>query len=417
MLNLRDNNLFVEDVSFESLAESFGTPCYVYSKHDLVKEFQEYQEAFKDYPDTTICYSVKANSNLSILKIFNSMGSGFDIVSEGELERVMRVGADPNKIVFSGVAKSYDEIKKAIEFGILFFNVESFDELKTINDISAELNLLARVSIRVNPDIDPKTHPYISTGLKTSKFGISIDDAFDVYKKASEMKNIDIVGIDAHIGSQIFDLNPFQDSLERLEALFFRLKSININIEFIDIGGGLGIKYKDEEEPPLKKDFASKVIKIMKKMNCKLVLEPGRSLVGNAGYLITSVVYEKNNNDKNFLIVDAGMNDLLRPSLYGAFHKISKSIKSSDKKKIYDVVGPICETGDVLGYDVQINDASIGDILVVHSAGAYGAVMGSNYNSRPKIPEILISGDKAYLIREKESINQILQNEVVLEDE
>ena len=351
MLNVIDNKLFVEDVSFDYLADFYGTPCYVYSKASLVNEFLEYQDAFKGYSKTTICYSVKANSNLSILKIFNSLGSGFDIVSEGELDRIIKVGADPKKVVFSGVAKSDSEITKALEFGICFFNVESFDELLAINRISEKFGTNARVSIRVNPDIDPKTHPYISTGLKTSKFGIAIEDSLDVYIAASKMKNIKVVGIDAHIGSQIFDLQPFEDSLARLENLYYKLNDLGINIEYIDIGGGLGIKYKDDDAPPTKADFASKIIKIMKNINCNLILEPGRSLVGNAGYLITKVVYEKKSSKKNFLIVDAGMNDILRPSLYSAYHKISKSIPSSDNKKVYDIVGPICETGDVLSYD------------------------------------------------------------------
>ncbi|MBT6795528.1 diaminopimelate decarboxylase [bacterium] len=416
MLNVIDNKLFVEDVSFDYLADFYGTPCYVYSKASLVNEFLEYQDAFKGYPKTTICYSVKANSNLSILKIFNSLGSGFDIVSEGELDRIIKVGADPKKVVFSGVAKSDSEITKALEFGICFFNVESFDELLAINRISEKFGTNARVSIRVNPDIDPKTHPYISTGLKTSKFGIAIEDSLDAYIEASKMKNIKVVGIDAHIGSQIFDLQPFEDSLVRLENLYYKLNDLGINIEYIDIGGGLGIKYKEDDAPPTKADFSSKIIKIMKNINCNLILEPGRSLVGNAGYLITKVVYEKKSNKKNFLIVDAGMNDILRPSLYGAYHKISKSIPSSDNKKIYDIVGPICETGDVLSYDAALNDIKLGENLVIHSAGAYGSVMSSNYNSRPKVPEVLVSGKNANIIRKKETIDQILQNEVVIDD-
>ena len=416
MLNVIDNKLFVEDVSFDYLADFYGTPCYVYSKASLVNEFLEYQDAFKGYPKTTICYSVKANSNLSILKIFNSLGSGFDIVSEGELDRIIKVGADPKKVVFSGVAKSDSEITKALEFGICFFNVESFDELLAINRISEKFGTNARVSIRVNPDIDPKTHPYISTGLKTSKFGIAIEDSLDAYIEASKMKNIKVVGIDAHIGSQIFDLQPFEDSLVRLENLYYKLNDLGINIEYIDIGGGLGIKYKEDDAPPTKADFSSKIIKIMKNINCNLILEPGRSLVGNAGYLITKVVYEKKSNKKNFLIVDAGMNDILRPSLYGAYHKISKSIPSSDNKKIYDIVGPICETGDVLSYDAALNDIKLGENLVIHSAGAYGSVISSNYNSRPKVPEGLVSGKNANIIRKKETIDQILQNEVVIDD-
>lgn len=412
MLSVIDNNMFIENVSFESIAKDFGTPCYVYSKDSLVKEFVEYQEAFKDYPNTTICYSVKANSNLSILNIFNSLGSGFDIVSEGELDRVIRVGADPKKVVFSGVAKSSTEIKKALLFGICFFNVESFDELVNIDKIAGEIGVKARISIRVNPDIDPKTHPYISTGLKTSKFGIAIEDSYQTYKEGMKMKNVDIVGIDSHIGSQIFDLQSFEDSLFRLEDLYHKLVGLGVDIKYIDIGGGLGIKYKDDESPPTKKDFASKIIKIIKKINCNLILEPGRSLVGNCGFLITKVLYKKKSNDKNFLIVDAGMNDILRPSLYGAYHKVTKSIESSKNKQVYDVVGPICETGDVISYNTKLYDVKLGENLIIHSAGAYGSVMSSNYNSRPKVPEVLVSGQKSILIRKKETIDQILENEV-----
>jgi diaminopimelate decarboxylase len=417
MLKMIGDNLSIENVTFESLANEFGTPCYVYSSEMLINEFLEYEKAFESYPKTTICYSVKANSNLSVLNIFNSLGSGFDIVSEGELERIKKVGADPKKVVFSGVAKSDNEIIKALEFGILFFNVESFDELRAIDRVSGQLGVRARISIRVNPDIDPKTHPYISTGLKTSKFGIAIEDSFEAYVEASRMKNIEVVGIDAHIGSQIFDLKPFEDSLERLENLFYQLKDLKINIEFVDIGGGLGIKYKDSDTPPTKQEFASRIIKIMRKIDCNLVLEPGRSLVGNAGFLVTKALYKKTSNEKNFLIVDAGMNDLLRPSLYGAFHKVSRSVKSSGSMESYDIVGPICETGDVIAHDVNLNEVNLGENLVIHSAGAYGSVMSSNYNSRPRVPEVLVSGTKSSLIRKKELIVQLFQNEVILQDE
>jgi diaminopimelate decarboxylase len=414
MVTYRNKELFVENVSFKTLASTYGTPCYIYSKKYLVEQFSDYKNAFKGYPQTIICYSVKANSNLSILKVFKEMGSGFDIVSGGELERVIAIGANPKKVVFSGVAKSNEEVRKAIEFGILFFNVESFDELEVINKIAKKTRHVAEISIRVNPDINPKTHPYISTGLKSSKFGIPIRQSFEIYREAKKMKNIKLIGIDAHIGSQILDLDPFEDSLERLENLYFKLKDENINIDFIDIGGGLGIKYKDEDRPPPKKKFAQTIIKRMKRINCKLLLEPGRSLVGNSGYLLTAVVYKKNNYKTNFLIIDAGMNDLLRPALYGSYHKISKVIRSRKDEKIYDVVGPICETGDVIAKNLPMNDMKLGDILVIHSAGAYGATMSSNYNTRPKIPEILVSGNKTFLIRKKETISQILENEVII---
>ena len=414
MLQCRNKELFIEDVSCQTLAQEYGTPCYVYSKGYLVEQFNDYRDAFKDYPDTTICYSVKANSNLSILKIFKDLGSGFDIVSGGELERITAIGADPNKVVFSGVAKSPDEIQKAIEFGILFFNVESFDELEVINRIAESSKDIARISIRVNPDIDPKTHPYISTGLKSSKFGIAIEQSFEIYKEANKMNNINLVGIDAHIGSQILDLDPFEDSLERLEGLYHKLKDENIDIDFIDIGGGLGIKYEDNDRPPSKNDFAQRIIKRMKKINCKLVIEPGRSLVGNSGYLLSAVVYKKKNDERNFLIIDAGMNDLLRPALYGLRHEIRKVVQSEGNEIVYDVVGPICETGDIMGKSVPIGNAELGDILVISSVGAYGAVMSSNYNTRPKAPEVIVSGNQSFLIRREETISQILQNEVIV---
>ena len=418
MTNYLNGKLFLEDVSFESIAEKHGTPCYVYSQEHIIKEFNDYQAAFVNYPNTTICFSVKANSNLSVLNIFKNLGSGFDIVSGGELERVVKLGANPKRIVFSGVAKSEEEINKAIEYDILFFNVESFDELEQINRLASKAKKKAGISIRVNPDIDPKTHPYISTGLSTSKFGIPIKESLNVYLEASKMKDVEILGIDSHIGSQIIDLDPFEDSMERLVDLYSQLKEKNINILYIDIGGGLGIKYEDESTPPFKKNFAEKIISHIKKTGCNLILEPGRSLVGNSGYLLTKILYKKKNQKKNFLIFDAGMNDLLRPALYGSYHKIVPILDPAYSKEVeetFDIVGPICETGDVLGGNVTIPNPKLGDVLVINSAGAYGSVMGSNYNTRPKIPEILIHNDKDSVIRKRETISQILDNEVVVD--
>ena len=406
-----DNQVYIDGVSLQKISEMHGTPCYIYSKNSLINEFEEYKKAFKNKKDILICYSVKACSNLNILKIFNDLGSGFDIVSLGELERLKYIGADPKKIVFSGVAKSDEEIKASLEYGILLFNVESIAELENINSIANKMDTKANISIRVNPDIDPKTHPYISTGLKSSKFGIAIDQAIDVYDYANKMNNVIPIGIDAHIGSQIFDIVPFVDSLDKLMELYSKLKNKNIDIKFIDIGGGLGIKYYDDDDPPSKKEFASKIIDRIKGLDCNLILEPGRSLVGNSGYLLTSVLYEKQNYKKDFLIVDAGMNDLLRPSLYDAFHKIEEVNKNNGERKKYNVVGPICETGDVLGKDVELPPLVKNDLLIIHSVGAYGYVMSSNYNTRPKAPEVLIEDKKIKLIRKKETITQIMENE------
>ena len=406
-----DNQVYIDGVSLQKISEMHGTPCYIYSKNSLINEFEEYKKAFKNKKDILICYSVKACSNLNILKIFNDLGSGFDIVSLGELERLKYIGADPKKIVFSGVAKSDEEIKASLEYGILLFNVESIAELENINSIANKMDTKANISIRVNPDIDPKTHPYISTGLKSSKFGIAIDQAIDVYDYANKMNNVIPIGIDAHIGSQIFDIVPFVDSLDKLMELYSKLKNKNIDIKFIDIGGGLGIKYYDDDDPPSKKEFASKIIDRIKGLDCNLILEPGRSLVGNSGYLLTSVLYEKQNYKKDFLIVDAGMNDLLRPSLYDAFHIIEEVNKNNGARKKYNVVGPICETGDVLGKDVELPPLVKNDLLIIHSVGAYGYVMSSNYNTRPKAPEVLIEDKKIKLIRKKETITQIMENE------
>ena len=411
LITKNNNQVHLDGVSLQKISEMYGTPCYVYSKNSLINDFEEYKKAFKSKKDILICYSVKACSNINILKIFNNLGSGFDIVSLGELERLKHIGADPNKIVFSGVAKSDEEIRASLEYGILLFNVESIAELENINNIAKKMDTKANISIRVNPDIDPKTHPYISTGLKSSKFGIAIDQAVDVYEYANKMKNVIPIGIDAHIGSQIFDIIPFVDSLDKLIELYSKLKDKNIDIKFIDIGGGLGIKYSDEDNPPSKKEFASKIIDRIKNLDCNLILEPGRSLVGNSGYLLTSVLYEKQNYDKDFLIVDAGMNDLLRPSLYDAYHKIEEVNKTSVERKKYNVVGPICETGDILAKDVELPPLVKNDLLIIHSVGAYGYVMSSNYNTRPKAPEVLIEDEKIILIRKKETITQIMENE------
>lgn len=400
----------VGSISLAEIAESVGTPFYVYSYEYLRDSFTSYKDAFKDI-DTLICYSVKANSNLAVLKAFSDLGSGFDIVSGGELLRVKRAGGDPAKVVFSGVGKTREEMKAAIEAGILFFNVESEEELHTLNQVGKELGKKAPVALRVNPDIDPKTHPYISTGFKKSKFGIEIGRAFDVYKEASTMEGIDVIAIDAHIGSQIFDLTPFSDSVKKLVALADALVKEGIKINYIDIGGGLGISYRLDDNPPKPDTYAEIIKKEFAGKPYKLVLEPGRSLMGNAGMLITKVLYLKEGTAKKFVIVDAAMNDLIRPAFYESYHEILPVKENSGDKEVVDIVGPICESGDFLAQDRELPKVKSDDLLTVLSAGAYGFVMSSNYNTRPRVAEVLVKGDQYSVIRRRENYEDILSLE------
>ena len=413
MFSYKNGEFYAEDVPVCEIADQVGTPCYVYSYKFIEDTYNEYKEAFSEI-EPVICYSAKANSNLSILKAFSSLDCGFDIVSVGELKKVLKIGADPKKIVFSGVGKTKEEIIAAIEAEILFFNVESVDELEFINEIPISIGKKASISLRVNPDINPNTHPYISTGFKKSKFGIEINSAFEVYKDSVNKKGLEIVGIDAHIGSQIFEITPFIDSLKKLIELADRLLNEGINIQYIDIGGGLGIKYKNEEQPLSKTKFANAIINELNGKPYKIVLEPGRSLIGNGGIMLTRVLYNKIGTEKKFIIIDAAMNDLIRPAFYDSYHEIVTAKQNNGKKDIFDIVGPICESGDFIAKDRQFPTVSKDDLLVVKSAGAYGFVMSCNYNARPRAAEVFVKGDKYFTIKQRESFEDLIKGEEVV---
>ena len=408
LLRQESSHYFIEDVKLTDIAQKFGTPAYVYSKKYILDQINFLQNALSDI-DHLICFAVKANSNLSILKLFKECGCGFDIVSGGELQRVLTVDSLNSKIVFSGVGKSVSEIEMALNNNILAFNVESEEELFRINDISQHLSKIAKVSIRVNINVDAKTHPYISTGLKDNKFGIDETSAIKLYKKAVTLDHIKITGIDCHIGSQITDLSPFEDAFIKLASLIDELESNQIAIEHIDIGGGIGISYNNEDISPI--DFYVQMIKkYLLKYNKKIILEPGRFLIGKAGLMLTNVEYIKKSEHKNFVLVDAAMNDLMRPSLYNAFHEVINLSNTQDSNDIFDIVGPICETGDFLAKDRNIK-AKQGDILAIMDAGAYGFSMSSNYNSRPRVPEIIVDKDEFYMIRERENFSDLIAHE------
>ena len=407
-LNRIDGRLHIEDVALDTLAERFGTPLYVYSRAALEAAYRAYAEAFAATPHL-ICYAVKANSSLAILNLFARLGAGFDIVSGGELARVLAAGGDPGKVVFSGVGKTAGEMRAALEAGILCFNVESASELHRLNRVAGDVGKVAPVSFRVNPDVDPKTHPYISTGLKENKFGVPIADAPALYRLAASLPNLKITGIDCHIGSQLIDLSPLADAADRVLALVDALAAEGIVLHHIDLGGGVGIRYRDETPPDLAA-YGRVLAERFSGRREKLLLEPGRSLVGNAGLLLTRVEYLKPGEDKNFAIVDAAMNDLMRPALYEAYHEIVAINERHTPSKRYDIVGPICETGDFLGFarDLAIEE---GDLLALLSAGAYGMSMASNYNSRPRAAEILIDKNEIHLIRERETQDRLMAGE------
>jgi diaminopimelate decarboxylase len=403
-----DGRLHLEGVALDTLAERFGTPLYVYSRAALESAYRAYAEAFAATPHL-ICYAVKANSSLAILNLFARLGAGFDIVSGGELARVLAAGGDAGKVVFSGVGKTADEMRAALDAGILCFNVESESELHRLDGVAGQMGKIAPVSFRVNPDVDPKTHPYISTGLKENKFGVPIADAPALYRLATRRPNLKVTGIDCHIGSQLTDLSPLVEAAERVLALVDRLGAEGIALDHIDLGGGVGIRYRDETPPDLAA-YGQALKALFAGRREKLLLEPGRSLVGNAGLVLTRVEYLKPGEGRNFAIVDAAMNDLMRPALYDAYHDIVAVNERNMPMQRYDVVGPVCETGDFLGFARDLAVAE-GDLLALLSAGAYGMSMASNYNSRPRAAEVLIDKNKITLIRERETIDGLMAGE------
>jgi len=410
--NIKNTSLYAENCAVTKLAKQYGTPLYVYSRATIERHWHAFDQAAGDKPHI-VCYAVKANSNLAVLNVMARLGSGFDIVSKGELARVLQAGGDARKVVFSGVGKKSDEIAFALQKGIYCFNVESAAELTRIQQVAQRMNMVAPVSLRVNPDVDAGTHPYISTGLKENKFGISIDDAFDLYQHASDLSHIAVKGIDCHIGSQLTEVQPFLDALDRVLALVDRLANINITLSHIDVGGGLGVCY-DDETPPHPNEYAKAIADKLVDRDITLIYEPGRAIMANAGILVTEVEFLKTNQDRHFAIVDAAMNDLIRPSLYQAWQAIIEVEQNEiTNKQTYDIVGPICETGDFLGKSRELS-LTAGDLLAIRSSGAYGFTMSSNYNSRPKAAEIMVDGDAHHLIRARETIEQLWQGESLL---
>jgi len=409
----RQGELYCEDVPVSRIVNEVGTPCYIYSHATLLRHFRAYDSAFNNIPHV-IAYAMKANSNLAVLRMMAREGSGADIVSGGELFRALKAGVPASKIVFAGVGKAPGEIREALKADILMFNVESPAEIHAINDVAASVGKKARIALRINPDVDPKTHPYISTGMKKSKFGIAADRALEEYKMASALGHIDVVGMHAHIGSQLTDVTPFVDSLKKVVGLIDMLKGHGITIQYLNIGGGLGITY-GEERPPLPQDLADAISPLVKDLGVTLVMEPGRVIVGNAGILVTKALYEKAGETKHFIIVDAAMNDLLRPSLYSAYHEIRPVNEEAGHRTKHqmDVVGPVCESGDFLAKDRLLAAVKPGELLAVMSAGAYGFVMASNYNSRPRVPEVLVDGKDVHVIRTRETYDDLIKGEAI----
>lgn len=407
----KNNQLYAEDVNLTELARQYGTPAYVYSRATLERHWHAFDKAFGDQPHL-ICYAVKANSNIAILNLLARLGSGFDIVSVGELERVLRAGGEASRVVFSGVGKKPQEIRRALEVGIRCFNVESEAELRVINQIAAEMDKVAPVSLRVNPDVDAQTHPYISTGLKENKFGIAHHQAVAVYQQAQALDHIEVRGIDCHIGSQLTQITPFVDALKRVLALVDELKTQGIELQHLDLGGGLGIRYQNETPPSPAEQIAA-LLSELGDRQVEILIEPGRAIVGNAGVLLSEVLYLKHSEEKNFAIIDAAMNDLMRPALYGAWQEIVPLQQREGETQCYDLVGPVCETGDFLGKDRLLN-LQAGDFIAVKSAGAYGFTMSSNYNTRPRAVEIMVDGSQVHVIRLRENLDQLLEGESLL---
>lgn len=404
----RGGELCVEEVELSSIAREFGTPCYVYSRRALIEAFQQFEQGFAGH-DHLICYAVKANSNLAVLNTFAQLGAGFDIVSGGELARVLAAGGEARKVVFSGIGKTAAEMRQALEAGILCFNVESEAELERLNEVAGSMGKKAPVSLRINPDVDAKTHPYISTGLKNNKFGVAYEQAYPLYLRAAAMPNVTIHGVDCHIGSQLTEIEPFLAALDRVLALVDSLEAAGITISHLDLGGGVGIRYRDETPPEIAA-YANAILSKLAGRSCKLLLEPGRALVGNAGVLLTRVEYIKRGEAKNFAIVDAAMNDLMRPALYDAWHNILTVEPRIGPSETYEIVGPVCESGDFLGHDRSLC-IEPGDLLAVMSAGAYGMSMSSNYNTRPRAAEVMVQGGEVRLVRNREEIPDLYAQE------
>lgn len=412
--NYKNNKLFCEEVDLADIVKSVGTPVYVYSKKSFVERFKKFDEAFKDI-DHQIFYSVKANSNINVIKTFYSLGAGLDVNSGGELFRALKVGADPQRIIFTGVGKTEEEILFGLRNKIFLFKAESHQEIELMSVLAEKESTFVPIAIRVNPDIDSKTHPYITTGLYESKFGIDYASAIDAFKLAKSLKNIKILGIDIHIGSQITDITAFRDSIRVINELISELRGLDIEIRHLDIGGGLGVQYNDEPVPDVT-DYALAIKDELKKSNCKIFFEPGRYLTADAGVLITKTLYEKNHGEKNFLIVDAAVNDLLRPAFYGAYHHILPIVKMERKEQVYDMVGPVCESGDFLAKKRKIQETHRGELLAIMSAGAYGFVMSSNYNSRRRAAEVMVDKDKFYVIRKRETYDNLINGEILVDE-
>ncbi|GAB4542603.1 MAG: diaminopimelate decarboxylase [Thermodesulfovibrionia bacterium] len=406
--NYKNSDLYAEDVLIKEIVERVGTPVYIYSHRTLLRHLKAYQDAFDSHPHL-ICFALKANSNLAIVRLLARNGCGADVVSGGELFLALKAGISPTRVVYAGVGKTEDEIAYALRSGVLMFNVESSDELRTIDEIAGRLKVKAPIALRVNPDIAPETHPYISTGLRESKFGIPIEDAIENYLLAKGLQNIEILGIHKHIGSQITDLSPFVEALRGVLLLAVELVRHGIRIRHLDIGGGLGIPYKGDEVPPKPSELSKAILPLIKDHDFNLILEPGRSIVGNAGILVTKVLYTKRHGKKNFIIVDGGMNDLIRPSLYNAYHDIIPVKKHRGKRIVADVVGPVCESGDFFAKDRELSMPKRGDLLAVMSAGAYGFTMSSNYNGRPRPAEVLVKGKDFFVIRQREDYNDLIR--------
>lgn len=413
VFHYQNNQLFAESVSVAEIAKQYGTPLYIYSRSEFINRWREFDQAFGEQPHL-VCYAVKTNSNLAVLQSLAQQGAGFDIVSQGELERVLKAGGDPKKIVFSGVAKKVAEIERALEVGIKCFNVESHAELDRIQQVAKRLDKIAPISIRVNPNVDAKTHPYISTGLKENKFGVDILTAPELYQQAAGYSHIKILGIDCHIGSQLTEISPFVAALEKVLELKAKLHDLGIEIHHLDLGGGLGIQYTDEN-PPAIKDYIGALLAKLSDQSIEVIIEPGRAIAGNSGILVTQVEHLKPTADKNFALIDAAMNDLIRPALYEAYQQIIPVEKHSEgTAATWDLVGPVCETGDFLGKDRELNLRE-GDLLAVLSAGAYGFTMSSNYNTRPRVAEVLVEGNQAWLVRPRETYEDLFGSEILLD--